>query len=115
MRELGWRQQDNASHSNMEIAVGPRDWENPAVYNRNKCRSHAPLRAFPSQDAALQYYAVGPPPRDGPNVQVLNSNDWAFQLYDRPEKVPKGIQDPSFDDGRWGKASRAPMKHTLWA
>ena len=97
----------------MEVAGGPRDWENPAVYNRNKCRSHAPLRAFPSQDAALQYYAVGPAPRDAPNVQVLSSKDWAFQLYDRPERVPKGIQDPSFDDGRWGKASRALMKRVL--
>lgn len=87
--------------------MGPRDWENPAVFNRNKCRSHVPLRAFPSQEAALQYYVSGPAPRDAPNVQVLNSDDWAFHLYDCPEKVPKGIQDPSFDDGQWGKASRA--------
>lgn len=98
---------DFSFRRNMEVAVGPRDWENPAVFNRNKCRSHVPLRAFPSQEAALQYYISGPATRDAPNVQVLNSDDWAFQLYDRPEKVPKGIQDPSFDNGQWGKASRA--------
>ena len=90
----------------MEVAQGPRDWENPAVYNRNKCRSHAPLRAFPSQDTALQYYVPGPTPRDAPNIRVLNSRDWAFKLYDRPESVPEGFQEPKFDDGQWGKASR---------
>ena len=107
------RGQNSPAHCNMEVAVGPRDWENPAVYHRNKCRSHAPLRAFASQDAALQYYAVGLPPRDAPNVQALNSNDWAFQLYDRPENVPKGVEDPLFDDGQWGKASSALEKHVM--
>ncbi|CAL5226900.1 g9773 [Coccomyxa viridis] len=68
----------------MEVAGGPRDWENPAVYNRNKCRSHAPLRAFPSQDAALQYYAVGPAPRDAPNVQIEVPGNWECQGHSFP-------------------------------
>ena len=91
----------------MEIAKGPRDWENPLVFAKNKCRSHAPLRSFPSQESALKYYISGPGTHEAPNVHVLNSKDWIFQLFDRPEDVPKGIWEPSFDDGRWGHVSRA--------
>ena len=31
-----------------------RDWEDPTVYQRNRCRPHVPLRSFPSSDEALR-------------------------------------------------------------
>ncbi|CAL8464023.1 g3558 [Coccomyxa elongata] len=81
----------------------PRDWENPSVYSRNKCRSHVPLRAHPSPDSALRYFLKGPDAADNANVFSLNSKNWSFNLYDRPEDVPENFSRPEFDDGKWGK------------
>ncbi len=81
----------------------PRDWENPSVYSRNKCRSHVPLRAHPSPDSALRYFLKGPDAADNANVLTLNSKNWSFNLYDRPEDVPENFSRPEFDDGKWGK------------
>jgi hypothetical protein len=87
----------------MEIAGGPRDWENAAVYARNKCKSHVPLRAHPSPESALQYYLRGPAAASNPHVISLNGPDWAFKLFDRPESVPKAFWEAAFDEGQWGK------------
>lgn len=85
----------------------PRDWENPSVYSRNKCRSHVPLRAHPSPDSALRYFLKGPDAADNANVLSLNSKNWSFNLYDRPEDVPEDFSRPDFDDGKWGKVMSA--------
>ena len=87
----------------MEVARGPRDWENPGVYSRNKCRAHVPLRAHPSPDAALRYFVKGPSVTESPYRVSLNGKNWSFHLFDRPESVPKAFWDPAFDDARWGK------------
>lgn len=85
----------------MQIANAPRDWENPGVFSRNKCRSHAPLRAHPSQDSALQYFVNGPNLADNANIISLNGSDWSFELFEQPEKVPQGFHDVDFSDGDW--------------
>ena len=77
----------------MDVLGGPKDWENPGVYARNKCRSHVPLRAHPSPESALQYYVKGPFAAPSPHIISLNGLDWTFKLFDRPESVPNGFWD----------------------
>lgn len=92
----------------MDLTTGPRDWENPNVFSRNKCRSHVPLRAHPSPESALVYFIKDPKAADNANLLNLNSSGWNFHLYDRPEDVPRTFSNPDFDDGQWGKVSSSP-------
>ncbi|EIE18998.1 hypothetical protein COCSUDRAFT_20201 [Coccomyxa subellipsoidea C-169] len=87
----------------MAIKSLPRDWENPSVFSRNKCRSHVPLRAHPTPESALLYFLKDPKAADTANLLSLNSSEWSFHLYDRPEDVPDAFSTPEFDDGLWGK------------
>jgi hypothetical protein len=89
--------------ANMQVSGGPKDWENPGVFAHNKCRSHVPLRAHPSQQSALHYFVHGPNTAANANVDFLNSSEWLFRLFDRPEHVTKGFNEVDFDDGQWGK------------
>jgi len=84
-----------------------RDWENPAVYQRDKQRSHVPLRSFSSPETALQYFTHGPAAADRARQLSLNGPDWRFQLFDRPEAVPSFAEE-SFDDSQWPKVGWAP-------
>ena len=94
---------DAQSHIEMAIKSLPRDWENPSVFSRNKCRSHVPLRAHPTPESALLYFLKDPKAADTANLLSLNSSEWSFHLYDRPEDVPDAFSTPEFDDGLWGK------------
>ena len=94
----------------MDITHLPRDWENPNVFSRNKCRSHVPLRAHPNPDSALLYFIKDPKAADNANLLTLNSSGWSFQLYDRPEDVPKAFSNPDYDDGQWGKVISLPVQ-----
>lgn len=102
--QIGSRSLDDSFFRVTEMAIAnPRDWENPSVFNRNKCRAHVPLRAHTSPESALRYFIKGPDPADNTNILSLNNADWSFHLYDRPENVPESFKDPDFDDGNWGK------------
>ncbi|KAK9846491.1 hypothetical protein WJX81_005231 [Elliptochloris bilobata] len=83
-------------------AHGQRDWENSAVYQRDKQRSHVPLRSFTSPETALRYFTHGPAAADRERQLSLNSSEWRFQLFDRPESVP-GFAEEDFDDSQWPK------------
>ena len=79
-----------------------RDWENPAVFDRNKARSHVPLHSFRKREAALQYFTEGPSAAPTPAVLRLSStSDWRFKLFDKPEEVPEQFSRPEYDDGDW--------------
>ena len=89
--------------SRWDVAWGPRDWETPSVIHRNKCRAHVPLWAHPSPDAAMRHFLARSDETDNPHRISLNSADWTFKLFDRPEAVPKGFSLTDFDDAQWGK------------
>lgn len=81
------------------------DWENPAIYERNRGRMHVPLRSYKSKDAALRYYTEGPKQAPSERVLTLNSSSgaWKFKLYDRPENVQPNFWTSEFDDGSWNQ------------
>ena len=81
------------------------DWENPAIYERNRARMHVPLRSYRSKDAAVRYFSDGPNAPEKPAVISLNSTNgrWKFKLFDRPEEVTPEFWSPEFDDNDWGK------------
>ncbi|KAK9814513.1 hypothetical protein WJX72_007158 [[Myrmecia] bisecta] len=81
--------------------VESRDWENPTVIARNKRRAHVPLRSHVDPSTALQYYTEGPESVSHPRRLDLNSSDWRFKLYDRPEDVPVSFSETGFDDSAW--------------
>ena len=80
-----------------------KDWENPSIYERNRCRMHVPLRSYESKDAALRYYTDRPQGSLQPRILDLNSSsgDWKFKLYDKPELVTPDFSKPDFDDKTW--------------
>ena len=80
-----------------------KDWENPAIYERNRARMHVPLRSHKSKDAALRYYTDGPSRTEKPRIADLNSTtgDWKFALFDKPEDVVPNFWEPDFEDQPW--------------
>lgn len=82
--------------------AGARDFENPAVFGINQRNSHVPLRSHTTPDAAAAQFQHGGQ-RRGSRVTLLNGSDWQFRLFDRPEAVPEGFQDGSFDASGWSK------------
>ena len=90
-----------------------RDWENPAVYQRDKQRSHVPLRSFTSPETALRYFTHGPAAAQRARQLSLNSSDWRFQLFDRPENVP-AFAEEDFDDSQWSKVGIIPQTEEIF-
>ena len=99
------------SHWRMALPA-QRDWENPAVYQIGKQRSHVPLRSFSSPETALRYFTHGPAAAERQRQLSLNSLDWRFQLFDRPEAVP-GFAEEDFDDSQWPKVGNVPQAARL--
>ncbi len=79
--------------SSVKAIIARRDWENPQVFAANRLPAHAPLRAYPDTASALNESA-------SPFVKSLNGQ-WSFKLFDRPEAVPEGFPEQSFDEGDW--------------
>ena len=81
------------------------DWENPAIYERNRARMHVPLRSYTTKDAALRYFTEGPKQASRDRTLSLNSSngDWSFKLYDKPEDVQQGFWTSGFDDKGWNE------------
>ena len=57
-----------------------RDWESPQITSRGRLAAHTPMSSWRSEADARQESASS-------SVLSLNG-DWAFALYDAPEKVP---------------------------
>lgn len=72
-----------------------RDWENPAVFGKNKRTGHVPLGAYPDAALALQGKSLA-----SPNVRSLNGT-WQFHLASSPESVPAAFSQPQFDVSAW--------------
>ena len=94
-----------------------KDWENPAIYERNRARMHVPLRSYKSKDAALRYFSEGPNRADRPRIEDLNSTtgDWKFTLFDKPEDVVPDFWKPDFDDKPWSSVRYSACNGTLIA
>ena len=82
-----------------------KDWENPSIYERNRCRMHVPLRSYKAKEAALQYFIDASQPSLQSRVLMLNSDsgEWRFKLFDKPESVATGFWAPDYDASEWKK------------
>ena len=73
--------------------INARDWENQHVTHQHVAQAHAPLRAYHSQQAALN--------NQDSNYQQSLNGEWAFQLFAKPENVPADCIRADFDDKTW--------------
>lgn len=72
-----------------------RDWENPAVFGKQKRTAHSPLGAYPDTALAMAGSRLA-----SPFVRCLNGT-WKFQLVPRPEHAPEGFHQAQFDVSAW--------------
>eukprot|EP00850_Spirogloea_muscicola_P019285 SM000187S03902 [mRNA] locus=s187:126147:133401:- [translate_table: standard] len=110
-----------------KLKGGHRDWEDQRVVSWNKRRAHVPLHSHNGEEGALQFWRLresldrtladqavwGPEAHAAavdsaqqwttglPNVLSL-SGLWKFHLAPKPEDVPTGFFNPTFDDSSWG-------------
>ncbi len=88
------------------------DWENPAVFGRNKRRAHVPLRSFGDPDSALQYFTgESKESLDCARIKTLSQTDWRFHLAGNPKQVPTDFASSDFDDQAWAKV--CPVRRDL--
>ena len=71
------------------------DWENPAIFQRNKEAPRCTSIPFGDKTAALSSDASR-----SPFVKSLNGT-WAFHWVDRPANRPKDFEKPGFDASGW--------------
>ncbi len=73
--------------------VARRDWENPSVFAVNRLPTHSPLRAYDSEQSALQ---------DAPSPYRHSLNGtWSFNLFPQPEAVPEAFSAIEFEYLDW--------------
>uniref|UniRef100_A0A1D1ZZ97 beta-galactosidase n=1 Tax=Auxenochlorella protothecoides TaxID=3075 RepID=A0A1D1ZZ97_AUXPR len=68
-----------------------RDWETPGVFGINKREAHVKLRSYAAPAEALRAYTLRDGKETSTRLQPLNGSDWAFQLYAKPEDVPREV------------------------
>jgi beta-galactosidase len=75
----------------------PNDWENPAVFARNKEAPHASGFVYPDRDSALkgESYPSG--------HYILLNGLWKFQWSPVPADRPQGFFRTDYDDGTWAE------------
>ncbi|RME75882.1 MAG: DUF4981 domain-containing protein [Chloroflexi bacterium] len=73
----------------------PRDWETPAVVERNREPAHATLMPYPDDTLALQGNRMA-----SPFCQLLNGK-WRFHLAPNPDAAPPDFPRPDYDDSGW--------------
>ncbi len=78
-----------------EQVIAAREWENQYVTHHNVCEAHAPLKAYPTTQAALD--------NKGSSNQLSLNGEWKFKLFDQPETVESDYVSASFDDSQWDK------------
>ncbi|WP_170140627.1 glycoside hydrolase family 2 TIM barrel-domain containing protein [Kushneria indalinina] len=69
----------------ISTVLAARDWQNPAVIDRQRLPMHAPFHGWTTIADALA-------DADSPTRASLNGT-WRFALYDRPDDVPDGWLD----------------------
>ncbi len=73
----------------------PRDWENPAVFERGQVEPHTTLMSFPSIEDALNLKRT-----QSAHCHLLNG-EWRFHWAPVPEESPASFYRTGFDDSRW--------------
>jgi beta-galactosidase len=81
--------------SSPAAAQPPRDWENPAVFERGQVEPHATLMPYADLDQALAGRL-----EDSPMVLSLDGH-WRFHWAPIPERAPAEFHQPGFDDSGW--------------
>ena len=71
------------------------DWEDPAVYGRNKLPAHVPLGAYPDAESALTCDRL-----TSPYALSLNGS-WKFHFSERVADAPGGFFADAFDVSGW--------------
>ncbi len=82
----------------------PPDWENPAVFRRNKELPRAAKTPFPTERAALTSAPAASPWR------LSLNGEWNLHWSPTPAGVPAGFERPGYDDSDW---SRIPVPSNL--
>jgi beta-galactosidase len=75
--------------------AAPPDWENPAVFGRQRLPAHATLTPWPDEAGALTLA-----PDRSPWRRLLNGS-WRFHFLPGREGAPTGFEAEAFDDARW--------------
>ncbi len=76
-------------------AQQPVDWENPAVFQKNRMAPHAPVFPFTSTQKALENK-----PEDSERYLSLNGT-WKFNWVKVPGERPKDFYKPGFNSSGW--------------
>ena len=71
------------------------DWENHAVFRKNKALPRAVKMPFPSKEDALSKKRMESP------FCLLLKGDWKFNWVDHPDKRPEYFYRPEFDASDW--------------
>ena len=84
-----------ATYRESVIAKNP-PWENPFVFERNRCAAHAPIFAYDSEEAARASRSR----EDSPWFVSLDG-PWKVKWAPEPAKAPAGFEDPAFRAADW--------------
>lgn len=76
------------------------DWEDPAVFGRNKLPPRATFFRFDTAEVALAALESGNGRDASPYVELLNG-DWKFHYAAQVEQRPTDFHRPDFDDADW--------------
>ncbi|MBU4495946.1 MAG: hypothetical protein KJ874_11690 [Acidobacteria bacterium] len=74
---------------------GVPDWENPAVFQRNREAPHSTLISFSDIESARKG-----DPAASVHRKLLNGN-WKFHWVDKPADAPPDFFKPKYDDSTW--------------
>jgi beta-galactosidase len=77
------------------LAQAAPDWEDQAIFRKNKMAPHAVKMAFPTKEGAMTKKRM-----ESPYCQLLNG-DWKFNWVDHPEKRPTDFFKTTFDSSAW--------------
>ena len=80
-----------------EVEFSPKDWQDPAIFEKGQTAPHAFHVPFASETAALQN-----DPAVSTNYQLLNGL-WDFKWVSKVDEVPKGFWEPNFKTKEWDK------------
>lgn len=75
------------------------EWEDPAVFERNKEEAHVPFVIYDSELRAVENK-----PENSPFYQSLNG-EWKFSIVKTPDQRPLDFYKVSFDDQKWDNIS----------
>ncbi len=81
--------------STLSVHSQPRDWENPAVFERGQVDPHATLMSYPSLEDALALKGT-----ESTHCLLLNGA-WKFHWARVPEESPADFFETGFDDSHW--------------